>query len=197
MSPNLIKDKSFRSNRVLREPAWELNEVVLSGLRAPEQQSLHRSSASLDESKARNELNISLKVFLKDFDLDKAKEAIDTALSVIGTEYVEELHLALPQIAAGILGFPAPEADSDHKELNEVKGQLLELWRFFEKLVDIKVIKNLGISDCETEVFKYLYEGAKIKPTIPPELNSFAMQIKSSSLLIMILLSFGSHPLSP
>ncbi|CAB4055195.1 GCLM [Lepeophtheirus salmonis] len=183
LSPNLITDKEFKSYRVNREPISEVNQVVKNAINKPELQSSHQKSAILDPEARKNEFSITLKIFLKDFDTLKAQEAIDQILEILGTEYVENLNLALPEMGCDALGFTSdnvdPNTTSEHRE------NLIKLWRFLEKLVDRKVIKNLGISDVETEVFKYIFNNVKIKPNnvqvnqttccvVPPELKIFA-----------------------
>jgi diketogulonate reductase-like aldo/keto reductase len=46
-------------------------------------------------------------------------------------------------------------------------SQTMEAWQAMEKLVEENAVGQIGISNCyELKVFKELYEGAKVKPTI-------------------------------
>lgn len=114
----------------------------------------------------RNDLKLTVKIFLYNMDFDALRTAFDVALEELQTEFIETI----------ILSVPEEYRSSD---------SLYSYWQVLEKLVDEKKVLTLGVSNLNVDQLDNLYNIAIIKPSlnqvnitsccvIPPELSQYA-----------------------
>ncbi|CAD5226087.1 unnamed protein product [Bursaphelenchus okinawaensis] len=127
----------------------------------------------------RDDLKITLKVFLSEFDLQQLNDAVDGVITQLNTDNIEQL----------IVSFPASEDTTldEHVELDkEWFDKVLKAWnKIDEELVQTNKVVSVGVADFELPALKALYEFAEHKPcvnhyniegccVVPPELTEFA-----------------------
>ncbi|KAJ1519487.1 hypothetical protein ONE63_004772 [Megalurothrips usitatus] len=130
-------------------------------------------SANSFDVEDKKDLKINVKVFVTNTDKNTLTDAVNEALSSLGTDSIDSLVLACP---------------CSDETLNEKSLPCLqELWRVLEDFVERKQIVSVGLSNIDTQVFIALYNWAKIKPSIvqvnlatccvvPPALQEFSKQ---------------------
>lgn len=130
----------------------------------------------------RDQLKITLKIFLHDFDVSSLLAAVQAALRKLSTNRVDSLFLATPVEAIPLLGIGSGAVGPDQQEATE---HLLGLWRGVEQLIGEGKVGGAGLCDLHPPVFFSIYEQATVKPTsvqvnlksccvVPEELSSFA-----------------------
>jgi len=192
---NLVSDSALRKKLAGRDAGVEL-QMVLEDLFAgwtndkienPEDNKnkvLRKQETMSQEKFERNQLKITLKVFLRDFTVESLLSAVDSALSQIGCERVDSLFLAVPTEATPIIGIGSGSTGTDH---TEALKSLVNLWRVVEGLVQNGRVGGAVLCDLRPSVFIALYNEAVVKPTsiqinqksccvIPEELNEFARE---------------------
>jgi len=122
----------------------------------------------------RDDLKITLKVFLDEFNIKNITDSVDSVLKQLHTQNVEQL----------IVAFPARQDDNSPSWMNSV----FEIWRDIEtQLVTTGKVLCMGVSDFSLEDISSLYKHATIKPSVlhfniegccvvPPELQKFATE---------------------
>lgn len=107
----------------------------------------------------RDDLKITLKVFLSGFDLSQLHAAVDAAIYQLKIDSIEQLILSFPQSENVKL--------DEHKELDEEWfGKVLKTWTEVEALVDTKKVVSVGVADFELPALKALHERANLKPCV-------------------------------
>ena len=125
----------------------------------------------------RDQLKITLKIFLHDCDVTALFAAVKAALSKLATNRVDMLFLAtpieeIPHIGIGS-GTVGPEQE-------EAKEQLQKLWKGVEQLIGEGKVGGAGLCDLHPPVFIQIYEEAEIKPV--------SIQVGILSIFIFIIL---------
>ncbi|KAE9547911.1 hypothetical protein FO519_008880 [Halicephalobus sp. NKZ332] len=122
----------------------------------------------------RDDLKITLKVFLDDFSLAEIEAAIAATLDQLKVENIEQL----------ILDFPHPEDDEvDQAWLDKI----LPIWKDLEKLVQSGKVVSIGVSDFNIKALQMLVDAAETKPcvnhynidgccVVPPDLQKYAQE---------------------
>lgn len=120
----------------------------------------------------RNDMKITVKIFVKSNAQASVKEAVDTTLTEMGVSWVETVILSVT---------PTQSEASSHFDL------IKPFWRELEEFVAQGKINSLGISDLNLEQLTALHDWAQVKPvthqvnltnccTIPSEMTHFAKQ---------------------
>jgi len=196
---NLVADTAFRKKLAGRDTGVEL-QIVLEDLLSSwtpttednddsdvpviVEKIENDSNDNPDQYLPRDQLKITLKIFLHDPDVEQLHQAVTAALSKLSTNRVDTLFVAtppelLPHIGIGS-GAAGPEQD-------EARQQLIELWRGVEQLISEGKVGSAGLSDLHPPVFISVYEQASIKPSgvqvnlksccvMPEELSQFAKE---------------------
>uniref|UniRef100_A0A914DKQ3 GCS light chain n=1 Tax=Acrobeloides nanus TaxID=290746 RepID=A0A914DKQ3_9BILA len=124
----------------------------------------------------RNDLKITLKVFLQEFDISHIENAIEATIAQLETDNIEQL----------IIAFPRPENEDDDTEVDkEWLVQVLNIWSELEKIVASGKVTSLGVADFNLVQLRALCQEANMKPCIdhfniegccvvPPELQAYA-----------------------
>uniref|UniRef100_A0AAF5Q340 GCS light chain n=3 Tax=Wuchereria bancrofti TaxID=6293 RepID=A0AAF5Q340_WUCBA len=130
----------------------------------------------------KNDMKITLKVFMSSLDIKQVEESIDTALHEINTKSISQLIIAFP---------PNDKLDIDPSvptEVEEWLSHILPFWTQLETLVRTHKVNTLGVADLDYEQLKALYESTNDhRPmidhystehccTVPPELREYAKQ---------------------
>uniref|UniRef100_A0A914LLG6 GCS light chain n=1 Tax=Meloidogyne incognita TaxID=6306 RepID=A0A914LLG6_MELIC len=126
----------------------------------------------------REDLKITLKLFLEKFDYDYIKDAVEAVIKQLKTDSIEQL----------ILSFPESESNSpdsiDEKWLNEV----LRVWKEIENgLIAQRKVLYMGVADFQLPELDLLFKKAAHKPgivhvfidgccVVNPELQAYAKQ---------------------
>ena len=111
---------------------------------------------------SRDQLKITLKIFLHDFDVSSLLAAVQAALRKLSTNRVDSLFLATPVEAIPLLGIGSGAVGPDQQEATE---HLLGLWRGVEQLIGEGKVGGAGLCDLHPPVFFSIYEQATVKPT--------------------------------
>ena len=136
------------------------------------------SNDNPDQYLPRDQLKITLKIFLHDPDVEQLHQAVTAALSKLSTNRVDTLFVAtppelLPHIGIGS-GAAGPEQDEARQQLigeTLIMGlwsrddDISELWRGVEQLISEGKVGSAGLSDLHPPVFISVYEQASIKPS--------------------------------
>ena len=109
----------------------------------------------------RDQLKITLKIFLHDFDLDALFAAVKAALSKLATNRVDTLFVATPVEAIPHIGIGSGAAGPEQAEAQD---QLVKLWKGVEQLIQEGKVGGAGLCDLHPPVFIQVYEEATIKP---------------------------------
>lgn len=120
----------------------------------------------------REELKVSVKLFLSGSDCSSIKNAVDMACLSLGVAQLDSVIIAPP---------PLPEAESLTLE------HLKPFWAELEGLVLNLKIAAIGTSDLDKALLEQLYSWAKVKPSsnqvnlasccvMPPDLTAFAKE---------------------
>ena len=119
----------------------------------------------------REDVKITVKVFMSSPDVNLLKEAIDQVCISLNTNAIESL----------VIAYSGKEGSED------VLASLKHLWTGIEEYVKIGKLSSIGISDVNTDVFIELFQWANIKPNIvqislatccvvPPALQAFTKE---------------------
>ena len=111
---------------------------------------------------SRDQLKITLKIFLHDCDVAALFAAVKAALSKLATNRVDTLFVAtpiemIPHIGIGS-GAVGPEQE-------EAKEQLAKLWKGVEQLIGEGKVGGAGLCDLHPPVFIQIHQEADIKPS--------------------------------
>ncbi|XP_036377691.1 glutamate--cysteine ligase regulatory subunit isoform X1 [Megalops cyprinoides] len=120
----------------------------------------------------REELKVSVKVFLSGSDCSSIRNAVDLACLSLGVSQLDSVIIAPP---------PLPEGETLTLE------HLQPLWTELESLVQSLKIAAIGTSDLDKSLLEQLYNWAQVKPSsnqvnlasccvMPPDLTAFAKE---------------------
>jgi glutamate--cysteine ligase regulatory subunit len=123
----------------------------------------------------RDDLKITLKVFLQTFDFAHIESSVDSALKQLQTENIEQL----------IIAFPEPDSNDNSVLDQKWFDQVLSIWKHVEDLLASQKVISAGVAEFQLVQLKALYEAAKTKPAldhfnidsccvVPPDLNTYA-----------------------
>jgi len=197
---NLVADSEFRKRLAGRDAAVEV-QMVLDDLLpswSPESSTGNDNESVVVEKEdvtpggqpeperylPRDQLKITLKIFLHDFDVCSLLAAVQAALTKLSTNRVDQLFLATPVEAIPLLGLGSGAAGPGQEE---ARASLAALWRGVEGLIREGKVGSAGLCDLHPPVFIRIYEEAEIKPSsiqvnlksccvVPEELSSFAKE---------------------
>jgi len=190
-----VSDTDFRKKLAGKDAGIELQMVVEDLLPSWETESPHNDSVLVEKADIittsqpqpeRDQLKITLKIFLHDFDLDALFAAVKAALSKLATNRVDTLFVATPVEAIPHIGIGSGAAGPEQAEAQD---QLVKLWKGVEQLIQEGKVGGAGLCDLHPPVFIQVYEEATIKPisiqvnlksccVVPEELSSFAKDNK-------------------
>uniref|UniRef100_A0A0K0E497 GCS light chain n=1 Tax=Strongyloides stercoralis TaxID=6248 RepID=A0A0K0E497_STRER len=139
---------------------------------------LLNSKSLSEEPFERDDLKITLKVFLNDFDFSQIEKAIDGTLKELKTDNIEQLIVSFPP-------FVCEDDVSEEEEDRMFLKKVMIIWRDLENFVSTSKVTNLGVADFNVNQLKKLFDEANIKPcvnhfnidsccVVPPELHKFA-----------------------
>ncbi|XP_078493848.1 glutamate--cysteine ligase regulatory subunit isoform X2 [Ciona intestinalis] len=115
--------------------------------------SLFIDGGSPYEIENRDDVKITLKVFLQEFDPLILQEALDTALGVLKTSHIDSV----------LLSFPPNNPDSNFQQF---KFSTIEaVWKKLESYVEKHAVNKIGVCDFDGTSLQDLFTNAKIKPT--------------------------------
>ncbi|MFH4974993.1 hypothetical protein AB6A40_001702 [Gnathostoma spinigerum] len=128
----------------------------------------------------RNDLKITLKLFMSDFRATEIEECLVATSSQLQVDTIEQLIVAFPEI-------DLVAEESDEAEVSRWLSKVLPLWRQLEKLVGDGFLAAIGVADLQLPALRALYKEADVKPCInhfnienccvvPPELQTFAKE---------------------
>jgi len=198
---NLVADTAFRKKLAGRDTGVEL-QIVLEDLLSSWTPALDNGDESLepvivekieeagtdssppDQYLPRDQLKITLKIFLHDADVEQLNAAVTAALAKLSTNRVDTLFIATPPDILPLVGIGSGAAGS---EQDEAQQQLIDLWQGVEQLISDGKVGGAGLCDLHTPVFVNIYNQAAIKPTsiqvnlksccvVPEELSSFVKE---------------------
>ncbi|XP_051951086.1 glutamate--cysteine ligase regulatory subunit-like [Xyrauchen texanus] len=120
----------------------------------------------------REELKVSVKLFLTESDCSSIRNAVDMACLSLGVSQLDSVIIAPPS-------FPEGEV--------QTLTHLQPLWEELEGLVHNQKIAAIGTSDLDKTLLEHLYNWAQVKPSsnqvnlasccvMPPELTAFAKE---------------------
>ncbi|KAL3091321.1 hypothetical protein niasHS_007114 [Heterodera schachtii] len=126
----------------------------------------------------RDDLNITLKLFMETFEFRHLKDATGAVLKQLDTDVIEQL----------IIAFPSPDetATKDGEVDKHWLEQVIRIWKEAEtELVDKGIVTTLGVADFQISELRKLWDDVRVKPRIvhvfiegccavPPELQEFA-----------------------
>jgi len=203
---NLVSDTAFRKKLAGRDAGVELQMVVedllssweLEGSRTNDNESLLVEKTDIittnqpqpERYLPRDQLKITLKIFLHDCDVTALFAAVKAALSKLATNRVDMLFLATPIEVIPHIGIGSGTVGPEQEEAKE---QLQKLWKGVEQLIGEGKVGGAGLCDLHPPVFIQIYEEAEIKPVsiqvnlksccvVPEELSNFA---KSNKLTLL------------
>ncbi|XP_076376209.1 glutamate-cysteine ligase modifier subunit isoform X2 [Megalopta genalis] len=119
----------------------------------------------------REEVKITVKVFMSSPDVNLLKEAIDEVCNYLNTNAIESL----------VIAYSVTETSED------LLSSLKQLWTGVEEYVEVGKLSSVGLSDVSTDVFIDLFQWANVKPNIvqitlatccvvPPALQTFTKE---------------------
>ncbi|XP_048833175.1 glutamate--cysteine ligase regulatory subunit [Brienomyrus brachyistius] len=120
----------------------------------------------------REELKVSVKLFLSRFDGSSIRDAVNLACQSLGVSQLDSVIIAPPPLAEG------ESLSVEH---------LQPLWRDLQALVQSQKIAAIGTSDLDKALLEQLYSWAQVKPSsnqvnlasccvMPPDLTAFAKE---------------------
>ena len=118
--------------------------------------------ATSTQYSSRDQLKITLKIFLHDFDVSSLLAAVQAALRKLSTNRVDSLFLATPVEAIPLLGIGSGAVGPGQQEATD---HLLGLWKGVEQLIGEGKVGGAGLCDLHPPVFFSIYEQATVKPT--------------------------------
>uniref|UniRef100_F1L958 GCS light chain n=2 Tax=Ascaris TaxID=6251 RepID=F1L958_ASCSU len=107
----------------------------------------------------RNDLKITLKVFMSSSDFSQVTDCLNATKSLLGVESIEQLIMSFNN-------FEPESEDSEDKELKNWVENVISVWEKIEALVKNGEISTVGVADFDLNHLKALYDGAEIKPRI-------------------------------
>jgi len=186
---NLVSDLQFRKQLAGRDAGVELQMVVeetLKGWKGEENEEkekaeIRKENENKVEQYDREQLKITLKVFLREFNVEHLQAAVRAALEELQTTSVDTLFLPVPSEAVPIIGIGSGSAGSDESALVSLHA----LWQGVESMIREGKVGGAGFCDLRPSAFITLYDQADIKPTsvqvnlksccvVPEELSVFA-----------------------
>lgn len=196
---NLVADTAFRKKLAGRDTGVELQivlEDLLASWSAIEDESdepvivekveeINQTEATNpDQYLPRDQLKITLKIFLADPDVEQLQAAVAAALTKLSTNRVDSLFVATPPELLPHIGIGSGAAGPEQEEARQ---QLLGLWRGVEQLIGEGKVGSAGLSDLHPPVFISIYQEASVKPSqvqvnlksccvMPEELSQFAKE---------------------
>jgi len=199
---NLVSDTAFRKKLAGRDAGVELQMVVEDLLSSwntdpvadTDSEAMVVEKADIITSSQpepeRDQLKITLKIFLHDCDVTALFAAVKAALSKLATNRVDMLFLATPIEVIPHIGIGSGTVGPEQEEAKE---QLQKLWKGVEQLIGEGKVGGAGLCDLHPPVFIQIYEEAEIKPVsiqvnlksccvVPEELSNFA---KSNKLTLL------------
>jgi len=200
---NLVADTAFRKKLAGRDTGVELQMVVEDLLsswepkledevgdsqetviveKADDVESCDKSGP--DQYLPRDQLKITLKIFMADAQVDSLLAAVKAALGKLSTNRVDTLLLATPTEIVPHIGIGSGAAGSEQED---ARDQLLKLWQGVEQLISDGRVGEAGLCDLHPPVFMHVYNMAQIKPisiqinlrsccVVPEELSVFAKE---------------------
>uniref|UniRef100_A0A915CZ75 GCS light chain n=1 Tax=Ditylenchus dipsaci TaxID=166011 RepID=A0A915CZ75_9BILA len=132
-----------------------------------------------DTAYERDDLKITLKLFLEDFEFTYIRDAIDATLSQLNIDVIEQLILAFPQ---------PDDSTTDSNVDDKWIEQVVKVWASIEtELVAPGKVFSVGVADFELSSLAALYDKVKIKPcvdhfniegccVVPPDLQAYARE---------------------
>ncbi|XP_067085869.1 glutamate--cysteine ligase regulatory subunit [Osmerus mordax] len=120
----------------------------------------------------REELKVSVKLFLCESDQSAIKEAVDLACVTLGVSQLDSVIIAPPSLPDGEV---------------QTLAHLQPCWEELEALVRSHKIAAIGTSDLDKDLLEQLYNWAQVKPSsnqvnlasccvMPPDLTAFAKE---------------------
>lgn len=192
---NLVADTIFRKKLAGRDSGVELQMVVedLLPCWTPEiQPEVDNKTVVVEKQDVkgfqpkpeRDQLKITLKIFLQDSEVSSLFSAVEATLSKLDTDKVDTLFIAIPVELSSLIGI---SSGSIGEPQTEATSQMLELWRGVEELIREGKVGGAGLCDLHPPVFFKIYQEAEIKPVsiqvnlksccvVPEELSSFCKE---------------------
>jgi len=192
---NLVQDTGFRKRLGGRDAGAEVQLVVedlLDGWSpndGPNDLNQlvigRKEETEIIQKPNRDQLKITLKIFLSDFNVAGLREAVETALSRLATDHVETLFVAVPVAAMAAIGVGSGSSPEQAAAVDSMSS----LWKETEVLLEEGKVGAAGVCDLQPGVFISLYEKATRKPdsvqinlksccVIPEELSTFTKENK-------------------
>lgn len=109
-----------------------------------------------DTDYERDDLKITLKIFLESFTFSHIQDSVDAVLNQLKTENIEQL----------IIAFPEPETVDENTVDAEWLQNVLRIWNELEQMVTSEKVVTVGVADFQLSQLKALYEAATLKPVV-------------------------------
>ncbi|XP_023319565.1 glutamate--cysteine ligase regulatory subunit isoform X2 [Eurytemora carolleeae] len=188
---NLVANAELRKRLGGRDPGVEIQMVVediFAGWKKDEaevetEEKIVKNDDYIQEKFERNQLKITLKVFLHDFNVDNLKKAVNAALEQLKTDHVDNLFIAVPTDAVHVIGIGSGTGTG--LVHTEALSSLQNVWSVVEEMIGAGRVGGAGLCDLRPSAFISLYNQATVKPTsiqvnlksccvVPEELTEFA-----------------------
>jgi len=138
-----------------------------------------------DKYLPRDQLKITLKIFLQEASVKDLDAAVTAALAKLCTNRVDTLFIATPPDIYPYVGIGSGGASGVEQE--QARTQMQELWSAVERLITEGKVGGAGLSDLNPPTFFNIYQAAEIKPTsvqvnlksccvVPEELSLFVKE---------------------
>ena len=127
----------------------------------------------------RDDLKITLKLFIEKFEFQYIKEATESVLQQLQTDSIEQL----------ILAFPEPEKSDANSGIDERWfNEVLRIWKEVQsELVSKGKVSYMGVADFQLPELQRLFQATSVKPRVvhvyiegccmvPAELQTFAQE---------------------
>lgn len=131
-----------------------------------------------------NELQLNVKLFLREYNQEVALEAINYLISRLGAKVIDNMYVTVPANVIAHIGLTSqfsitetetnsesdsgtPRKDEKNEEIEsdpektKYAEDMISLWN---TLSEIKQVQSLGLCDVETDIFKKIYNEVQIKP---------------------------------
>jgi len=197
---NLVQDTTFRKRLAGRDAGVEVQlvmENLLGEWSPPESMASDAKMITIGQKTEngvngnsnsrldRDQLKVTVKIFLTNFGEKGLNEAVGAALAMIDTDHAETLFVALPVNAVEVIGI----GSGSSPEQAETQADMSSLWRNVETLMTEKKVISAGVCDLHPPVFMQLYNDASRKPdsvqinlksccVVPEELSKFTKENK-------------------
>jgi len=189
---NLVSDTHFRKKLGGRDAGVELQMVVEDILpnwfNSEDKENSHlvekKDVTECQPQPERDQLKITLKIFLQSCDVSSLFAAIEAALEKLKTNKVDNLFIATPVELTPLVGIGSGAVGDSQ---TEASAQVLSLWKGAEELIRSGKVVSAGLCDLHPPVFTDIYQKAEIKPhsiqinlrsccVVPEELSSFCKE---------------------